>query len=382
MSPYHQGGRQGKQRHREDLEEGEAEGVVLLRPAVDQDQVEGVDDGADEAQEVADVDPFRARVVGEDEKPDGGKDKRKYDRRVRLPFKDERFEDGRENDEKPGYEPAVSGSGLEEPRRLEGVTAEKKKAQHASGKHGRPVHLENGPSKERCEDHRAEEEPERKEREDGINRYGLLYDDEAPAPDGRDCRQEEDRRRLEKRSFFIRISEGQPLRTALSSWHRGIVSGEDLADSRYCPVHFLGGYGQRGGEPDHLFVSVLGEEPVLHQLHAVGARLSRLVLYDEPDQETFPPDQGDFGVVEFPEAFHEAGSHLLSPFGQLFVPENSRAACETAAATGFPPKVEPWSPGWNTPITSSPETIAETGYIPPPRALPSTRMSGLIPPTG
>ena len=51
----------------------------------------------------------------------------------------------------------------------------------------------------------------------------------------------------------------------------------------------------------------------------------------------------------------------------------------TAAPSGLPPKVEPWLPGCSTPRTSSEDTTAETGTIPPPSALPSTYMSGTTP---
>jgi hypothetical protein len=51
----------------------------------------------------------------------------------------------------------------------------------------------------------------------------------------------------------------------------------------------------------------------------------------------------------------------------------------TAHASGFPPKVDPCSPGRNTPSTSLRETTAESGTIPPPSALPRMYASGTTP---
>ena len=49
----------------------------------------------------------------------------------------------------------------------------------------------------------------------------------------------------------------------------------------------------------------------------------------------------------------------------------------TAAASGLPPNVEPWSPGRNTPMMSRLARAADTGSTPPPRALPTSSTSGL-----
>ena len=52
------------------------------------------------------------------------------------------------------------------------------------------------------------------------------------------------------------------------------------------------------------------------------------------------------------------------------------ASNPTAAASGLPPKVLPWSPGVKTPMTSRRARNIDTGRIPPPSALPSIRPSG------
>src|SRR3989442_11752314 len=52
----------------------------------------------------------------------------------------------------------------------------------------------------------------------------------------------------------------------------------------------------------------------------------------------------------------------LFPYTTLF----RSASSATAAASGLPPNVLPWSPGRNTCITSSVATNADTGSIPPP----------------
>src|SRR5690625_5154054 len=54
----------------------------------------------------------------------------------------------------------------------------------------------------------------------------------------------------------------------------------------------------------------------------------------------------------------------------------SRAAIDTAQAKGFPPKVEPWEPGLQTPKMSSLATTQEIGNTPPPRAFPKIYISG------
>ena len=54
-----------------------------------------------------------------------------------------------------------------------------------------------------------------------------------------------------------------------------------------------------------------------------------------------------------------------------------REAIPTAQARGFPPKVDPCSPGFIVSITSSSAKTAETGMIPPLRAFPKIRTSGL-----
>src|ERR1700761_2729661 len=51
----------------------------------------------------------------------------------------------------------------------------------------------------------------------------------------------------------------------------------------------------------------------------------------------------------------------------------------TAHASGFPPNVEPCWPGRSTPSTEREDTIADTGTIPPPSALPSRYASGTTP---
>ena len=51
----------------------------------------------------------------------------------------------------------------------------------------------------------------------------------------------------------------------------------------------------------------------------------------------------------------------------------------TAQASGFPPNVDPCCPGWSTPSTGQFETIADTGTMPPPSALPSRYASGTTP---
>jgi hypothetical protein len=43
----------------------------------------------------------------------------------------------------------------------------------------------------------------------------------------------------------------------------------------------------------------------------------------------------------------------------------------TAQASGLPANVDPCCPGRSTPSTGHVDTIAETGTMPPPRALPS-----------
>ena len=43
----------------------------------------------------------------------------------------------------------------------------------------------------------------------------------------------------------------------------------------------------------------------------------------------------------------------------------------TAQASGFPANVDPCWPGCSTPSTGQVDTIAETGTMPPPSALPS-----------
>ena len=61
----------------------------------------------------------------------------------------------------------------------------------------------------------------------------------------------------------------------------------------------------------------------------------------------------------------------------------SRNICITsrpiAMASGFPPKVDPCSPGCNTANTSSRDTTADTGMMPPPSAFPSSTTSGTTP---
>src|SRR5262249_62345127 len=54
----------------------------------------------------------------------------------------------------------------------------------------------------------------------------------------------------------------------------------------------------------------------------------------------------------------------------------------TAQASGLPPKVDPCCPGLSTPSTDREDTIAETGTIPPPSALPSRYASGTTPSAG
>ncbi|BDZ45445.1 hypothetical protein GCM10025866_13540 [Naasia aerilata] len=61
------------------------------------------------------------------------------------------------------------------------------------------------------------------------------------------------------------------------------------------------------------------------------------------------------------------------------VPSIRTTSRPTAAASGFPPKVEPCSPGRRTPRTSPRPTTADTGTIPPPSALPSRYRSGTTP---
>ena len=54
----------------------------------------------------------------------------------------------------------------------------------------------------------------------------------------------------------------------------------------------------------------------------------------------------------------------------------SSAVTATAAAIGFPPKVEPCCPGRITSITSLHDNTAETGQAPPDKAFPKIRISG------
>ena len=54
----------------------------------------------------------------------------------------------------------------------------------------------------------------------------------------------------------------------------------------------------------------------------------------------------------------------------------SRAAMATVLANGFPPKVEPCSPGRMHNIISSLARTAETGNTPPEIAFPKIRISG------
>jgi hypothetical protein len=52
------------------------------------------------------------------------------------------------------------------------------------------------------------------------------------------------------------------------------------------------------------------------------------------------------------------------------------AAPPSAAASGLPPKVEPWLPGVNTSMTASSAQKALTGMTPPPSAFPMVMPSG------
>ena len=53
------------------------------------------------------------------------------------------------------------------------------------------------------------------------------------------------------------------------------------------------------------------------------------------------------------------------------VPSMATTSRPTAQASGLPPNVDPCCPGCSTPSTGQVDTIAETGTMPPPRALPS-----------
>ena len=52
-----------------------------------------------------------------------------------------------------------------------------------------------------------------------------------------------------------------------------------------------------------------------------------------------------------------------------------RDSIATAQPNGLPPYVLPCSPGWMLSMMLSSHKTADTGIVPPDRALPSTRMS-------
>lgn len=70
----------------------------------------------------------------------------------------------------------------------------------------------------------------------------------------------------------------------------------------------------------------------------------------------------------------------LSEFSVSFSSiKTSREVIAVAQPKGFPPQVEPWSPGLIQSMTILSAKRADTGINPPARALPKTTISGLIP---
>ena len=75
--------------------------------------------------------------------------------------------------------------------------------------------------------------------------------------------------------------------------------------------------------------------------------------------------------------------NILPKYAALSARFSSTATCKAAIATlhpnGFPPKVEPCSPGLIVIIISLSAKAAETGNTPPDNALPRIKISGFIP---
>jgi hypothetical protein len=69
----------------------------------------------------------------------------------------------------------------------------------------------------------------------------------------------------------------------------------------------------------------------------------------------------------------------VRPLAEVLRFEHVECRVPTAAASGLPPNVLPWSPGANCAITSSRAQNALTGSRPPPSALPRVRPSGRTP---
>ena len=72
----------------------------------------------------------------------------------------------------------------------------------------------------------------------------------------------------------------------------------------------------------------------------------------DADHEALPADLLHVRGVDGPQLLHEPGAQLGRPLGKLLLEDHPRAARPTAAPRGLPPKVEPWSPGWNTSMYS------------------------------
>ena len=97
-----------------------------------------------------------------------------------------------------------------------------------------------------------------------------------------------------------------------------------------------------------------------------------------PAPRTAPTRPSDFA------ASARSSARISSPTRAAFCGSCSStmtrsASVPTAHASGLPPHVLPCSPGRMVSITASSASTAETGYSPPPSALPRHTMSGRTP---
>ena len=98
----------------------------------------------------------------------------------------------------------------------------------------------------------------------------------------------------------------------------------------------------------------------------------------DADEQPRPRTSRTSGLAIAREAGKEPRAERRGALGEALV-DDARSASRgpTAAASGLPPNVLPWSPGRNTPMTSSRARNADTGSNPPPERLAEHEPVGL-----
>ncbi len=115
---------------------------------------------------------------------------------------------------------------------------------------------------------------------------------------------------------------------------------------------------QRWRKSNDGVVGLLAEQTAI--LEGFAERPGGNIQFDGQPQ-AFPSHGFYQGILHLLEASQRVFAERSGAAAQVLVHDDFQCGTATAQASGFPPKVLPWSPGWKTPSTARELSTADTG---------------------